>query len=90
MTVPVLGHPSLEESHPSLANRSYTGGQAGQSKVGRGGAPAREISFVSLVAYGPTVSHSALAMGGYSFWNQAGRFPTVQGTAKLDWSSVIF
>ena len=32
--------------------------------MGRGGAPAREISFVSLVAYGPKVSDSALAMGG--------------------------
>ena len=31
--------------------------------MGRGSAPAREISFVSLVAYGPKVSHSALAMG---------------------------
>ena len=31
--------------------------------MGRGGAPAREISFVSLVAYGPKVSDSALAMG---------------------------
>ena len=31
--------------------------------MGRGDAPAREISFVSLVAYGPKVSHSALAMG---------------------------
>ena len=30
-------------------------------KVGRGGAPAKEISFVSLVAYGPKVL--ALAMG---------------------------
>ena len=30
----------------------------------RGGAPAREISFVSLVAYGPKVSDSALTMGG--------------------------
>ena len=29
MTVPVLGRPSLEESYPSLANRSCTGGQAG-------------------------------------------------------------
>ena len=63
VTMPVLGHPSLEESYPSLANRSCTGGQAGWSRVGRGGAPAREISFVSLVAYGPKVSHSALAMG---------------------------
>ena len=32
--------------------------------MGRGSAPAREISFVSLVAYGPKVSHSALAMLG--------------------------
>ena len=32
--------------------------------MGRGGAPAREISFVSLVAYGPKVSDSALAMRG--------------------------
>ena len=31
--------------------------------MGRGSAPAREISFVSLVAYGPKVSDSALAMG---------------------------
>ena len=31
--------------------------------MGRGGAPAREISFVSLMAYGPKVSDSALAVG---------------------------
>ena len=31
--------------------------------MGSGGAPAREISFVFLVAYGPKVSDSALAMG---------------------------
>ena len=31
--------------------------------MGRGNTPAREISFVSLVAYGPKVCHSALAMG---------------------------
>ena len=76
MTMPVLGRLSLEASYPSLANWSCTGGQAGWSKVGRGSALAREISFVSLVAYGPNVSHSTLAMGGYSFWNQAGWFPT--------------
>ena len=75
--MPVLGHPSLEESYPSLPKRSGTGGQARWSKVGRGGAPARNISFVSLVAYGPKVSHLALAMGVYIFWNQAGRFPTI-------------
>ena len=48
---------------------------AKQGEVGRGGTPAREIGFVSLVAYGPN-SVSALTMGGYSFWNQAGWFPT--------------
>ena len=42
--------------------------------MGRGGTPARETSFVSLVAYGPT-SDSALIMRGYSLCNQAGRFP---------------
>ena len=31
--------------------------------MGRGGAPAKEISFVSLMAYGLQVSDSALAMG---------------------------
>ena len=31
--------------------------------MGRSGSPAREISFVSLVAYGPKVSDSALTMG---------------------------
>ena len=61
MTMPVLGHPSLEESYPSLANQSSAQGQAVWSKVGRGSTPAREISFVSLVASGPKVSHSALA-----------------------------
>ena len=43
--------------------------------MGWGSAPAGEISFVSLVAYGPN-SDSALTMGGYSLWNQAGQFPT--------------
>ena len=32
--------------------------------MGRGSAPAREISFVSLVAYDPKVSDSALTMEG--------------------------
>ena len=52
------------------------GAKQGEVKGGRGGAPAREISLVSLVAYGSKVSESALPMGGYSFWNQTGRFPT--------------
>ena len=84
MNVPVLGHPSLEESYPSLANQSSTRGQAEWSKGSRGSAPSRKISFVSLVAYGPKVFYSALATvggggglgGGYSFWIQAGWFPT--------------
>ena len=47
----------------------------GEVKVGRGSAPAREISFVSLVAYVPKVFYLALAMGDYSFWNQARAVP---------------
>ena len=31
--------------------------------MGRDGAPTREISFVSLVNYGPKVSDSALTLG---------------------------
>ena len=37
----------------------------------------KKISFVSLLAYGPKVLYSALAVRGYSFWNQAGQFPTL-------------
>ena len=49
--------------------------RAKQGEVGRGGTSVREIGFVSLAAYGPN-SDSALTMGGYSLWNQAGWFPT--------------
>ena len=84
VTMPVLGHPFLEESFPSLVNWSSARGQAGWDvKGGRGSALAREISFVFLVAYGLKVSHSALATGGGGmgvvvniFWNQTGQFPT--------------
>ena len=48
------------------------GAKEGELKGGRGSTPAREITFVSLVAYGPKVSDSALTIGGYSFWNQEG------------------
>ena len=48
--------------------------------MGRGRAPAREISFVSLVAYGPKASLSALAMGGHSLRKQQGSFQ--QGSSK--------
>ena len=76
MTMTVLGHPSFEESYPSLANQSSARGQAGWIKWGRGSAPTRKISFVFLVAYGPKVSLLRLShWGGYWFWNQAGQFP---------------
>ena len=67
MTMPVLGHPSSEEPYPSLAMQSSPWAKQGEVRGGRGGAPARRISFVSLVAYGPKVSDSALTMVGYSF-----------------------
>ena len=79
-TVPVLGHTSFEESYPLLANQSSGQGQAEWSKGGRGCTPAGRINFVSLMAYGPKVFLLSLSHGGggggYSFWNQAERFPT--------------
>ena len=48
MTVPVLGHPSFEESYPSLANRSSTWAKQGEVKGGRGGAAAREDKLCLL------------------------------------------
>ena len=67
MTVPVLGHPPFEESYLSLANQSSPVAKQGEVKGSRGSTPTRERSFVSLMVYGPKVSYSALAMGGYSF-----------------------
>ena len=54
--------------------------------MGRDGAPAREISFVSLVASGPKVSDSALPwgvttsetrQGGFRSCNNGDPFPTM-------------
>ena len=71
-TSPSLRAPSqlcLSQVIPPLRNltRHWLTGhlpraKQGEVKGGRGGAPAREISFVSLVAYGPN-SDSALTMG---------------------------
>ena len=53
----------------NLTHHWLTGQAQGQAgyKVGRGGAPAKEISFDSLVAYGLKVSDSASTMIVYSF-----------------------
>ena len=72
VTMPVLGCPSLEGRHWST-NHLPRAKQV-EVKWGKGSTPTRKISFVSLVAYGPKVSLLSLAMGGYSFWNQAGGF----------------
>ena len=45
--------------------------------MGRGGTPAREISFVSLVAYGPN-SDSALTMGGLQPLKPGRAVPNIQ------------
>ena len=62
--------PCLSQVIPPLRNLTChwltshpPGDRQGEVKGGRGGTPAREISFVSLVAYGSKFSHSALAMG---------------------------
>ena len=45
--------------------------------MGRGGAPAREISVVSLVAYGPKVSDPALAMKGLQLLKPGKAVPNI-------------
>ena len=74
---------SFEESYLSLTNQSSAWGQAGWSKGGRGGAPARKISFVSLVAYGPKVSYSALAMGALQLLKPGRVVPNIGQALKL-------
>ena len=65
MTLPVIT-PLRNLTHHWLTGHPLKAKQ-GEVKGDRGGAPAREISFVSLVTYGPNVCLSALAMGVYSF-----------------------
>ena len=55
--------------------------------MGRGGAPAREISFVSLVAYGPKVFDSALTMGGLQLLKPGRAVPNTGHKEK--WGSVL-
>ena len=62
---------------PILANRLSARGQAGWCERGQRRCPCKEDKLCSskwlLV---PRSFYSALDMRGYSFWNQAGRFPT--------------
>ena len=51
--------------------------------MGKGSAPAREISFVSLVAYGPKVSDSALAMGVTASETRQGSSQQVVGSLRI-------
>ena len=62
--MPVLGHPPLRNLTRQWLTSHLPGAKQGEVMGGRGGAPAGRISFVSLVAYGPKVFYSALAMGG--------------------------
>ena len=64
VTMPVLGHPSLEESYSHWLTSHPPRAKQGEVKGGRGDTLAREISFVSLVAYGPKVSLLSLSHGG--------------------------
>ena len=45
--------------------------------MGRGGAPAREISFVSLVAYGPEAFLLSLSHGGLQLLKPGGAVPNM-------------
>ena len=59
-------HSPPSTSLRDLTHHWLTGHALGarQCEVKWAGAPAREVSFISSVAQGPKVSHSALAMGG--------------------------
>ena len=60
--MPVLGHPLRNVTCHWLTSHP-PGAKQGEVKEGRGVTPAREISFVSLVAYGPKVSLLSLSHG---------------------------
>ena len=62
--MPVLGCPPLRNLTCHWLTSHLPRAKQGEVKGGRGSAPARKISFVCLVAYGPKVFHSALAMAG--------------------------
>ena len=77
--MPVLGHPSREESYPVVHPRA----KQGDVKGGRGSAPAREISFVSLVAYGPKVYLLSLSHGGLQLLKPGRVVPNTQWSDSL-------
>ena len=83
MTVPVLGHPSFEESYLSLANQSSPGAKQGEVKGGRGGAPTRKISFVSLMAYGPKVFSFSLRHEVLQFLKPGSAVPNINKSSTL-------
>ena len=51
--------------------------------MGRGDAPAKEISFVSLMAYGPKVSDTVLAMGGLQLLKPGRAVPNKGGKSDF-------
>ena len=50
--------------------------------MGRGGAPAREISFVSLMAYGPKVFLLSLSHGGLQLLKPGRAVPNIKPPLK--------
>ena len=83
MTTPALGHPSLEESYSSLANSGHPpGAKQSEVKGGRGGALAREISFVSLVAYAPKVFLLSLSHEGLQLLKPGSTVPKTVSVSK--------
>ena len=60
--------------------------------MGRDSTPARKISFVSLVAYGPKVSDSALTMGVTASQNRQGssQHPAKENISKMKRESTVW
>ena len=66
MAMPVLGHPSLEESYPSLANGSGSG-PIRVKESGQGQHPCQEDKLCLLSGLGSQGLLLSLSHGGYSF-----------------------
>ena len=83
MTMPVLGHPSFEESYPSLANQSSARGQAGCSKRGQRWCPSWEDLLCLLSGLWSQGLSLSLAKGGLELLKPGRVFPISWKESKV-------
>ena len=86
--MPVLGHPSLEESYRSLANQSSDWGQAGWSERGQRWRPCQGDKFCVLRVLwsrGPLLS---LSRGGFQLLKAGRALPNIHALFSLGTNKV--